>query len=250
MAIKEKFKKIVKKNKVVYKNILLLKYFLSKKGPIKRCVHYIFRGHFLSKIITNNYIKKSEPIKKLQVGGGYHTKRGWLNADILSGDIYLNATKKHPIKSHSFNYIFSEQFLEHLNLKNGKFHLSECYRILKAGGKIRIATPDLDKLISLYNKENSFCTQEDAVKRHFKDTGGNHDFSEFFNDMFHSWGHKFIYNLQTLGKVLESSGFKNVKRVNFGESTDKNLKNLERHADIGWMKNAYSLIIEAEKQNI
>jgi predicted SAM-dependent methyltransferase len=41
---------------------------------------------------------------------------GWLNADIASGDIYLNAEKKMPFKEEVFYFVFCEHFLAHLSL--------------------------------------------------------------------------------------------------------------------------------------
>ena len=64
-----------------------------KKGHLKQLIHFIMNGHVISKFKISKYDKNCQ-IKKLQIGGGNHIKKGWLNGDILNGNIYLNAKKK------------------------------------------------------------------------------------------------------------------------------------------------------------
>ena len=50
--------------------------------------------------------------------------------------------------------------IEHISYPQGLFIMSECYRILKANGKIRISTPNLAFLIDLYKEDKSGLQQE------------------------------------------------------------------------------------------
>ena len=64
----------------------------------------------------------------------------------LTGDntyIYLDVCRRFPFAAETFHYIFSEHLIEHLTLEEGEAFLRECFRCLKVGGRIRIATPDL-----------------------------------------------------------------------------------------------------------
>ena len=220
-----------------------------KRGHIRQIFHYTIKGHVISKLKIFKYFKKNA-IKKLQIGGGSYLKKGWLNGDILGGDIYLNAADKFPIKSGSLDYIFAEQFIEHLDFESGKKCLEECYRVLKPTGVIRIATPDLNGLFSVYNNNNSIVNSGEALTRH----RSNHNkdclnLCHFINDNFRLWGHSFIYDFETLESVFKNIGFKSINHVNFGISKFPELNGLEIHADTEWMKSAYQIIIEVKKSH-
>ena len=244
----DNLKKLI--NNVPFIKKLILKFILEfKKGKIRQLIHYIFKGHLISNFKISNYSKNNN-VKKLQIGGGKHIKKGWLNGDILFGDIYLNATNRFPIKSNSFDYIFAEQFLEHLNFNSGKNCLEEAYRVLKPGGLLRITTPDLKGLFSVYENNNIIVRSQDVLERHRKNHNKDcFNLCHFLNDNFRMWGHSFIYDIETLEKLFLSIGFQNIKHVKFGTSEYSELNGLEVHADTQWMKSAYQIIVEVKKSN-
>ena len=187
----------------------------------------------------------SEP--KLQVGCGYNFLNGWLNADLSSGDIYLNAKKKMPFKDNGFNFIFCEHFLEHLSLTGGLKFLKECHRILKTDGIIRITTPDLEKLIDLYFDKNRFVKRQELIEMLY---GKEASLSscELFNNHMHNWRHKFIYDKNFITVTLTKIGFKDVTFCENKKSEHKELVNLERHNEkYEWLNPAETLITEARK---
>lgn len=232
-----------------FKNLIKFFLFQIKKGYIKQIIHYILKGHFFRKLIVTNYLNKNK-IKKLQIGGGYHTKKEWLNGDIIHGDIYLDASKKFPMETETFDYIFAEQFIEHISFDEGKKCINECYRILKPDGVMRIATPDIKGLISVYNNENTMVKSEEVLQRHRKNHNQNClNLCHLFNDNFRLWGHSFIYDFETLKTLFFDAGFQNLKQVKFGHSLFVELNGLEQHADLEWMKSAYQIILEARKSH-
>ena len=109
-----------------------------------------------SRPIIDNYLS-THPEAKLQLGAGPNNMPGWLNTDIepAPGQAYLDATKPFPMPDRTFNYITSEHVFEHLSYENGRRMLQECYRILKPGGRLRIATPDLSKFVSLFSLQQT-----------------------------------------------------------------------------------------------
>jgi predicted SAM-dependent methyltransferase len=188
---------------------------------IKIARHYVLRGHFRRTLVVMRYLRQTiEP--KLQVGCGGRLLEGWLNADIYSGDVYLNATKKLPFKDETFNYVFCEQFIEHITLSEGLRFLSECYRILKPNGIIRITTPDLERLIDIYH--NAIALKEfmkiDAVSSP----------CEFFNSFFNP-AHKIVYDRKLLAKQVEKAKFKNIVFQDTGKSSHLALMNIEKHLE-------------------
>lgn len=222
-------------------------YVSAKRGVLKRIFHFMCHGHLFRKYRIRKYLQGKSP-RKLQIGGGYHTLDGWLNGDLIAGDIYLNATKRFPFPDESVDFIFAEQFIEHGDFEEGLLCLRECYRVLKNGGNIRLSTPDLEALCSLYEDQNPDVDLNTAMERHR--TQHNKKLTtacHFLNDCFRLWDHSFIYDEKTLRIQMEKADFSNISRHKFGCSNEKALVALERHADVEWMKNAWTLILEGTK---
>ena len=68
------------------------------------------------------------------------------------GTIFLDATRPFPIPADSFALVFGEHVIEHLEFDEAAAMLRECQRILRPGGRIRLATPDLAQIIALYTR--------------------------------------------------------------------------------------------------
>ena len=185
---------------------------------------------------------------RLQVGGGRHIIKGWLNGDIVAGDIYLDVTKRMPFPDESFQYVFAEQFLEHLTFNEARRFLSESHRVIEEDGVLRLAVPDLELLAQLYCDKNHHVVLQKAMTRH--KTKHNSELTtrcHFINDFFRLWGHKFIYDEETLRYIMRNTGFSNITRCQFGESKYGELENKERHADVEWMKYSWLLMLEGTK---
>ncbi|MGZ3644750.1 MAG: class I SAM-dependent methyltransferase [Ktedonobacteraceae bacterium] len=96
---------------------------------------------------------QSHEIRKLHLGAGLNVLDGWLNTDLRplkAGLVHLNAMKPYPIPDASFDYVFSEHMIEHVTFQDGQTMLRECFRVLKKDGKIRLSTPDLERMLALY----------------------------------------------------------------------------------------------------
>jgi predicted SAM-dependent methyltransferase len=115
---------------------------------------------------------------KLNLGCGNQFANGWVNVDYSVGarlakipffssinkkvklfnldwndDIFLcDLTKKFPWSDESVDEIYSSHTLEHLDKQQGYDFLSECYRVLKKQGVIRIVVPDLRAFVEHYIK--------------------------------------------------------------------------------------------------
>ncbi len=177
---------------------------------------------------------KSHKVHSLQIGAGANILDGWLNtneAKFSSRVIFLDAAKVFPFKDSTFDYVFSEHQIEHLTFQEGQFMLCECMRVLKPGGKIRIATPDLERLLGLYGPE-----QNEIQRRYIKwigdaycREGGPCGAAFVINNAFYNWEHHFLYDFATLRDVMGKAGFVDIKRYPAGESDDKVLRGIEHH---------------------
>jgi predicted SAM-dependent methyltransferase len=190
--------------------------------------------------------------KKLHIGCGHNTLTGWLNSDYYPTQadvIHLDATKQFPLPSNSFDYVFSEHMIEHVNYNDGLKMLRESHRIMKPGGKIRISTPDLKFLIELYT-DSKTQLQADYIKwagETFTKTEEKTD-TIVINNFVRDWGHLFIYDKKTLSRSLEVSGFVKVEYFDINKSNDTALVNLENTSrmPIGFLQ-LESLTLEATK---
>jgi SAM-dependent methyltransferase len=68
---------------------------------------------------------------------------------------YMNVTKRFPYTDSTFGAVFSSHMLEHLPPEQGRFCVSESYRVLRKGGVCRISVPDLDNIIASYSPDGA-----------------------------------------------------------------------------------------------
>jgi predicted SAM-dependent methyltransferase len=184
-------------------------------------------------------------VRKLQLGAGEHPLAGWLNTDLHGygrGDelVYLDVRKRFPLPNASFDTVYSEHMLEHLTYAEGQRCLRECARVLKPDGRLRIATPSLERLAALYaggelpERYLRWAVDNLAPEADVPLPG------VVINNFFRSWGHRFIYDPQTLRHALEEAGFVDVEERPVGE--------LEQHLSEAPEFNAYeTFVLEARR---
>lgn len=108
-------------------------------------------------------------MKFLNLGCGdkYVSSSEWLNADMLPvGEevVRCNFLKGIPFESHRFELVYHSHVLEHFAKDDGEKFIAECYRVLKPGGIIRIALPNLEVIAREYlkNLERALAGEENA----------------------------------------------------------------------------------------
>lgn len=199
------------------------------------------------------YLKRSPAFKGLHIGCQHHPKPDWLNVDILPAQkdiVYMDATKPFILQPDSFDYVYSEHMIEHINYSDGYKMLCESYKVLKINGSIRISTPDLAFLLTLNTGDNRLVKDRYiASYKKFYPGSDSSNFCKVFNVFVREWGHLFIYDEQTLSDSLSRAGFKNIRRHAVGESDIKMFHNIENHGnEIGDDFNRLeSLVLEADK---
>lgn len=137
---------------------------------------------------------------------------------------YLDCTKKFPYANDTFDYVCSSHLLEHLYPRQASFCLSEIHRILKKGGIVRVAVPDLDRMIADYDAQHPEEFLESVFEAKQKRDKNKHHWH---------------YNEISLAKLLNQVGFREVYRCQFGQG---------RCADVTLIDNRpESLFMEAVK---
>jgi predicted SAM-dependent methyltransferase len=182
----------------------------------------------------------TQTVRKLQIGTGPNPLAGWLNTDVAPdtypehrGTIaFLDAEKPFPLEDMTFDYVFSEHQIEHIPEPAAHVMIAECFRVLRPGGRIRIATPDLGAILGLYQEplDESERHYVDWVMTRFRPNvhSGNRR-CYVINHMFTDHKHRFIYDYETLVALLTDAGFVDPDRCNPGESSDAELQGLETH---------------------
>lgn len=186
------------------------------------------------KKIFNNLLGKKI---KLHVGCGTLYKENWINIDNNSDhniekiDINHDLSTGLPFGNDSVDFIYNEHFIEHLSREDGLKFMIECHRVLKNGGILRIACPDLDQIIHSYINDN--WRECDWVKKYnceWIESGCqmiNINLNEF------PWGHKYLYNKSELIIQLTKAGFslENIIKASYCSSEYQELRGIDTRVD-------------------
>lgn len=199
--------------------------------------------------------------RKLRLGAGFHALPGWLSVDIARGlqnVVYMDLTKPFPLPSDSFDFAQCEHMIEHIPYGSGLSMLGETHRVLRKGGVLRIATPDLDVVRRLLTDGETdpllraYVDWSDRIGRAWADEDavepiGTGNPAYAVNRYMRWFGHMFIYDERTLREALESAGFHDVVVVAPGESAHPDLRGIDRHhEEIGEQPNLIeTLVMEA-----
>jgi len=209
-------------------------------------LHYARRGHGVRRRTIQAHLAGSDE-PRLHIGAGPNRLGGWLNSDLIAGDVYIDLCKPLPLPDGGLAYMFGEHVIGHLSEGHAVAVLSEAHRVLRPGGVLRLTTPDLAKLIALYADANP-AVRRDAYTRHLEETTGKpaRRPAQMLNDLLRLWGIRYTYDEEDLVAKLREAGFIEVQRVEPGESRHSTLRGVERHGD-PWVNRAEALCIEATR---
>ena len=208
---------------------------------------------------TCRYLTTST-IPKLHIGCGPFVMEDWLNVDINCHrpDIrYLDAGKPYPFPDNSYDYIYSEHLFEHLSIEEQSVMLQECHRILKPGGRMRMAMPNLHFLMELYLHPDKECNRKYlawsyklfGMKQGVPEVSEKNYPTYVINNFFHLWGHQFIHTPESLKEAAEEIGFKDIRPYPIGISDTPALQGMERHGQNipTWANEMETFVMEMEK---
>jgi predicted SAM-dependent methyltransferase len=89
----------------------------------------------------------------LNLGCGRRFHPQWINIDFVSTQPEVMAwdlTRGLPFEDETFDVVYHSHFLEHLSKLQAPKLLRECYRVLRPGGILRVAVPDLEQTVRAY----------------------------------------------------------------------------------------------------
>lgn len=147
--------------------------------------------------------------KWLHIGCGNRYIPGFIHVDIRKlphVDYVASADKLDFIDDKTIDMIYSSHVLEHFKRSQIETVLKEWYRVLKVGGKLRIAVPDFEKLVQVYLKYGD-------LKIIIGPLYGRQDHADNF--------HYIAFDYAYLKKVLTKVGFINVHKYDWRKTVHK-----------------------------
>lgn len=133
----------------------------------------------------------------LHFGCGPRRIEGFLNIDkfpyLTYSDDYFNfdfAEKAWSVPDASVDYIYSEDFIEHIPQKNQIAYLAESFRVLKPG---------------CYNRVNTPCLRESMTRSDFAK-----GFQGVYFGEFDTWGHVSLFTAGSLQELALMIGYRHV----------------------------------------
>lgn len=157
----------------------------------------------------------NEPeIKRLNWGCGSWTPEGWINSDIKEGpgiDLVCSILEGLPLASDSLDYAVSIHALPEMTYPTLVPVLRELRRVLKPGGVLRLALPDLDKGIVAYqrgDRDYFLIPDEDA-----KSIG-----AKFITQMLWYGYSKLLFTPGFIEEMLVKAGFASVAHCAFKQT--------------------------------
>jgi SAM-dependent methyltransferase len=156
------------------------------------------------------------PLKRIHIGCGPNFHPGWLNIDQPEVDI----RKQLPWEDGSIEALFLEHVIEHISPPSAYRFMREAIRVLKKGGVLRLAFPDVLRIAQETTPEYLAWLK--------KCGWGDGSAGSAVASIVLNHGHLGVWSEATMRTVLESVGF-TVESVLPGQSSHEHLVGLEKH---------------------
>jgi predicted SAM-dependent methyltransferase len=158
-------------------------------------------------------------MNRIQFGcGGNHIDR-WENYDSE-----VDISKPLPREDNTYNYVFSEHVVEHLDPPRALNFFMECHRILVPGGVFRVAVPSVAKIYRDADEEYLKWVEEMGYGEPTKEGA--------IKSIILNHYHLSAWTAELLDLFLFAAGFKIRVQQEVGKSSHPELTNIEGHADI------------------
>ena len=157
-------------------------------------------------------LQNSDNGVRLHLGCGKRHIPGFIHVDVAD---YPHIDHKHRIDSlpmfgdGSVELIYCCHAFEYFDRAEAQKVLKEWHRVLKEGGVLRLAVPDFDALVKVYEKYG--------------------DLNKLLGPLYGRWEfpggvmyHKTVYTFDSMKAVLENNGFFNVRRYEWRDTIHEN----------------------------
>jgi SAM-dependent methyltransferase len=186
--------------------------------------------------------------RRLQLGAFDQVQEGWLNTDVtphlfvarvpgLAGLLrrlgvigperyaayrsgafrrlsYLDVTRPFRFDDDTFEAVYASHLLEHLDPGVAERCLKEIRRVLRSGGVLRLAVPDLDEVVAQYDPSDPDGFLAGLYEAH----SGRRS---------HSSLHRWMYNARSLEALLQRVGFREIERCQYHQGRCPDVAQIE-----------------------
>lgn len=124
---------------------------------------------------------------------------------------YANVSRRIPVPDGSLDALYSSHMLEHLGPREVSVFLREARRVLRPGGRIRLAVPDLKRLIERYCAEGDADAFLESLNMRPLDTATLRDKLRVLAVGYRA--HRWMYDAPSLIRVLLASGYTGAEQM-------------------------------------
>ena len=166
---------------------------------------------------------------KIEVGGHRFSRPGWIATDIgWRSPLFMDASSRWPFPDGSASLVYSDNVIEHISMGGNRRLFREAHRVLRSGGRIRLATPDIQRLAGLYTSRS---TEADWHIGELRRKGYEaHHYVDLLRAVFQDAGHHvgYLWDMEALSAELQDAGFEDIVRFESSRSDTSELIGLER----------------------
>jgi SAM-dependent methyltransferase len=177
-------------------------------------------------------------VLRVNLGCGPQAAPGWLNCDIRAApgvELRTDLRAGLPFRAETVDCIVAIHLLQDLAWREIARALAELHRVLKRGGVLRVAVPDLDKAIEAYRARN-------AAYFYVPDRDARSVGAKLITQIVWYGSVRTPFTYDFLAECLHGAGFVDIARRAFGESQLPGLAVLDN-------RERETLFVEAVKQN-
>ncbi|WP_222117046.1 class I SAM-dependent methyltransferase [Campylobacter coli] len=152
---------------------------------------------------------------QLNLGCWHRNIPGFINIDLCDmPHIHYKTSidKLDMFENESVDLIYSSHSLEYFDRFQVIDVLREWKRVLKQGGRVRLAVPDFDQLIKVYCQTNDINKILGPLYGRMEIDTKNGKKCLY---------HKTVYNFQSLSEILINNGFNNIRRYDWRNTIHK-----------------------------
>jgi predicted SAM-dependent methyltransferase len=110
-----------------------------------------------------------QTMRMINLGCGRRFHPDWVNADIAPQDpsvMQCDLSRRLPFSDNDFDVVYHSNVLEHIRRNDAPTFIRECFRVLKPGGILRVAVPDLERICRLYLEKLQRAAAGDTASAH------------------------------------------------------------------------------------
>jgi predicted SAM-dependent methyltransferase len=163
----------------------------------------------------------------VNLGCGAKYVPGMINIDgniLRKKDIWLDVTRGLPFGDNSVLGVYSSHLLEHLSVPDVRRLLTQCHRVLKPGGALRLVVPSLEYAIQAYIQDKPALLPDWPDE--YKSIGGR-----FNNFMLCKNQHATLLDFTFIEELLKDAGFSRIHRETPGNSLHFSASHLQFESD-------------------